>query len=60
MVQMMTAVKAFDETNSGYLDWRELVACLISAAFPIIMNASCADMADQVEVSRAPDTRPRH
>lgn len=47
-LQLMACLRQYDPTFSGYVDWRELVTSLVSAAFPIVMAASCADMADQV------------
>lgn len=48
--QLLAALREFDPTHTGYVDWREVMACLVSAAFPVIMSASGADLADQIEV----------
>ncbi len=46
------ALAALDPVFSGYVDWRELVACLVGTAFPAVLQATCADLADQCEVSQ--------
>jgi hypothetical protein len=50
MRSLLGALQLFDPTSTGYADWREVVACLVGAAFPLVQQASCADMADQCEV----------
>ena len=50
MRSLLGALQLFDPTSTGYADWREAVACLVGAAFPLVQQASCADMADQCEV----------
>jgi len=50
---LLGALRLFDPTSTGYADWREVVTCLIGAAFPIVPQASCADVADQCEVRAA-------
>lgn len=47
---MLGALRLYDPLYSSYLDWRELVAHLVVAAFPLIARADCAEMADQIEV----------
>ncbi len=44
------ALQLLDPTHTGYVEWRQLLASLVAAAFPVIMQATCADMADQNEV----------
>lgn len=50
---LLGALRAFDPTSTGYVDWREIVCSLAAAAFPSLMQASCAEMGDQVFVSAA-------
>mmetsp|Transcript_35241 Transcript_35241/g.78424 ORF Transcript_35241/g.78424 Transcript_35241/m.78424 type:complete len:1824 (+) Transcript_35241:146-5617(+) len=50
IVQMQAALRAYDPMHTGYVDWREVVCSLLAAAFPLIMQSSCADMADQVDM----------
>ncbi|KXZ56759.1 hypothetical protein GPECTOR_1g684 [Gonium pectorale] len=47
---MLGALRLYDPLFSSYLDWREFVAHLIVAAFPLIAKADCAEMADQIEI----------
>jgi hypothetical protein len=47
---LLGALRLFDPTETGYADWREVLTCLFAAAFPIVLQASCADVADQCEV----------
>lgn len=50
-VQALSSMRLFDPVHSSYMDWRELLASLVVAAFPLISKADCAEMADQVDVS---------
>ncbi|GLC51118.1 hypothetical protein PLESTB_000467700 [Pleodorina starrii] len=50
VASMLGALRLYDPLYSTYLDWRELVAHLVVAAFPLIARADCAEMADQVDI----------
>ncbi|MEW5317265.1 MAG: hypothetical protein WDW38_008576 [Sanguina aurantia] len=50
-VQALSAMRLYDPVHSSYMDWRELLASLVVAAFPLISKADCAEMADQVDPS---------
>ncbi|GIL73035.1 hypothetical protein Vretimale_4669 [Volvox reticuliferus] len=50
VANMLGAMRLYDPLYSTYLDWRELVAHLVVAAFPLIARADCAEMADQVDI----------
>ncbi|EFJ52136.1 hypothetical protein VOLCADRAFT_103155 [Volvox carteri f. nagariensis] len=47
---MLGALRLYDPLYSTYLDWREVVAHLVVAAFPLIARADCAEIADQVDI----------
>ncbi len=48
---LLHALRLYDPVHSTYLDWRELAVHLVQASFPLVAAATCADMADSVEVS---------
>lgn len=49
---LLNALRLYDPVHSTYLDWRELAVHLVQASFPLVAAASCADMADSVEVRK--------
>lgn len=51
VANMLGALRLYDPLYSTYLDWREFVSHMVVAAFPLIAQADCAEMADQVDVS---------
>lgn len=47
---VQAALRLLDPTHTGYVDWRQMLVCLVGAAFPAVAQATCADLADQCEV----------
>ncbi|KAG2442556.1 hypothetical protein HXX76_002642 [Chlamydomonas incerta] len=50
VASMLGALRLYDPLHSTYLDWREFVAHLVVASFPLIARADCAEMADQIDI----------
>ncbi len=44
------ALRLLDPTETGHVDWRHVLVCLVGTTFPVVLQATCADMADQAEV----------
>lgn len=55
VTQMLGALRLYDPVFSTYMDWREFVAHLVVAAFPLVAKADCTEMADQVEICAEAD-----
>ncbi|KAG2448325.1 hypothetical protein HYH02_006909 [Chlamydomonas schloesseri] len=50
VASMLGALRLYDPLHSTYLDWREFVAHLVVASFPLIARADCAELADQIDI----------